>query len=78
MCILISKHDVSLFYSFLGVMPAYSRLDNALAAKLVSFYPENKKYPTHQGWVLYFDPSTGCLKAVSYILCIKMHFNVHL
>ena len=50
--------------SHLGVMPAYSSSDDALATKLVAFYPENKDQPTHQAWVLMQDPKNGNLDAV--------------
>ncbi len=49
---------------FLGVMPGYSQYDNALATKIVSFYPENKEKPTHQAWILLLDPESGSLNAV--------------
>jgi len=49
---------------FLAVMPGYSATDDALATKLVSFYPENTSLPTHQAWVMLFDPSCGSLLAV--------------
>ena len=48
-------------------MPAYSSYDNALATKVVTFYPENRDTPTHQAWILLLDPPTGSLKAVSSI-----------
>ena len=57
-------------------MPAYSRVDDALAAKIVSFYPENTKHPTHMAWVLYFEPSTGDLKAVSSLDIYSGHTNM--
>ncbi|HKS30822.1 MAG TPA: NAD(P)-binding domain-containing protein [Chthoniobacterales bacterium] len=41
---------------FLGVMPAAGR---ALGAKLVTFYPQNKKVPTHHAMILLFRPETG-------------------
>jgi ornithine cyclodeaminase/alanine dehydrogenase-like protein (mu-crystallin family) len=47
----ISRHD-----GFLGVMPASGR---ALGAKLVTFYPQNNKVPTHHAMVLLFRPETG-------------------
>merc|ERR550532_2695333 len=55
----VDKHK-----GFLGVMPGYSSTEEALATKLVSFYPENKDHPTHQAWVMLFEPSTGCLQAI--------------
>ena len=54
-------------------MPAFSSEDNCLAAKIVSFYPENKTVPTHQAWVLYFDPTNGSLSAVSFSSLIINH-----
>lgn len=41
---------------FFGVMPAYN---DALGAKIVSFYPENKDVHTHHGLILLFRPETG-------------------
>ena len=48
-------------------MPAYSKLDNTLAAKLVSVYPNNheKDLPSHLAHVLLYEAETGSLKAVS-------------
>ena len=46
-------------------MSAFSGRDEALAVKLVSFYPEAKDHPTHQAWVMIFNPATGNLTAVS-------------
>ena len=47
------------------MMPAYSSGDNSLAVKLVAFYPQNTAFPTHQAWVMYYDPTNGSLQAVS-------------
>jgi thiomorpholine-carboxylate dehydrogenase len=55
-----------IFHSHLGVMPGYSSSDEALATKIVAFYPENKDLPTHQAWVLMQDPTNGSLNAVCY------------
>ncbi|HEY2615073.1 MAG TPA: NAD(P)-binding domain-containing protein [Chthoniobacterales bacterium] len=41
---------------FFGVMPAHA---DALGAKLVTFYPSNKKVPTHHAMILLFRPETG-------------------
>lgn len=62
-------------FRFLHVMPGYSANDNALATKLVEFYPHNTDSPTHQGQVLLFDPVTGNLLAVStkYTLCLGVY-----
>ncbi|XP_064618170.1 ketimine reductase mu-crystallin-like [Liolophura sinensis] len=46
------------------VMPAYSEKDNALATKVVSFYPENKAVPTHHALIVLLEPTTGVPKAV--------------
>ncbi|XP_018421382.1 PREDICTED: ketimine reductase mu-crystallin [Nanorana parkeri] len=57
----VAKHS-----GFLGVMPAYSTVDDALTTKVVTFY-ENKtesEVPSHQATVLLFEPSNGSLKAV--------------
>ncbi|KAK2182607.1 hypothetical protein NP493_347g03085 [Ridgeia piscesae] len=52
------------YHGFLGVMSAFSGRDEALAVKLVSFYPEAKDHPTHQAWVMIFNPATGNLTAI--------------
>ena len=49
---------------FLLVMPGYSSSDGALATKLISFYPENVERPSHQAWIMLFEPSNGDLCAV--------------
>uniref|UniRef100_A0A8D0L3G9 Ketimine reductase mu-crystallin n=1 Tax=Sphenodon punctatus TaxID=8508 RepID=A0A8D0L3G9_SPHPU len=57
---------VEKYNGFLGVMPAYSAVDDALTTKLVTFY-ENMKdtsVPSHQATVFLFDPRNGTLKAV--------------
>ncbi|XP_075035812.1 ketimine reductase mu-crystallin [Mixophyes fleayi] len=57
---------VKKYSGFLGVMPAYSTVDDALTTKVVTFY-ENKtssEVPSHQATVLLFEPSNGTLKAV--------------
>lgn len=54
--------------SFLGVMPAYSAVDDALTTKLVTFYEGHSNtstVPSHQASVLLFEPSNGSLLAVS-------------
>lgn len=53
---------------FLGVMPAYSAAEDALATKLVTFYEGPRAAlagPSHQATVLLLEPSTGALLAVS-------------
>src|SRR5262245_52491369 len=44
---------------FLGVMPAVT--DQAMGAKLVSFYPKNagSPVPTHTAMIMLFEPQTG-------------------
>ncbi|XP_030068586.1 ketimine reductase mu-crystallin [Microcaecilia unicolor] len=63
---------VATYGGFLGVMPAYSATDDALATKVVTFY-ENKRpadenetpaFPSHHSTVLLFEPRNGILKAV--------------
>ncbi|XP_070269805.1 ketimine reductase mu-crystallin [Myotis yumanensis] len=52
---------------FLGVMPAYSAAEDALATKLVTFYEGPRAVPagpSHQATVLLLEPSTGALLAV--------------
>lgn len=48
-------------------MPAYVASRQALACKLVSFYPNNAaiNMNTHNATILLFDESTGTLKSVS-------------
>lgn len=41
---------------FFGVMPAFN---NALGAKLVTFYPHNTDVHTHHGLIVLFKPETG-------------------
>src|SRR5262245_37536152 len=44
---------------FLGIMPAVT--DDAMGAKLVSFYPKNagSPVPTHTAMIMLFEPQTG-------------------
>ncbi|XP_029432469.1 ketimine reductase mu-crystallin [Rhinatrema bivittatum] len=50
---------------FLGVMPAYSATDDALATKVVTFYEKKTPaFPSHYSTVLLFDPRNGILTAV--------------
>jgi ornithine cyclodeaminase/alanine dehydrogenase-like protein (mu-crystallin family) len=44
---------------FLGIMPAVT--DDAMGAKLVSFYPKNagSRVPTHTAMIMLFEPQTG-------------------
>src|ERR1044072_3107996 len=44
---------------FLGVMPAVA--ENAMGAKLVSFYPKNAgtAVPTHHAMIVLLEPATG-------------------
>lgn len=53
-------------------MPAYSATDEALACKLVSFFPGNVKHgkPTHLANILLYDPKYGELKAVNVMIPI--------
>ncbi len=46
---------------FLGLMPAHMQSTGALAAKLVTFYPQNaaKSLPTHLAVILLWDSATG-------------------
>ena len=57
----IIKFDFFIYFRHLAMMPGYSESDNALATKLVSFYPHNADRPTHQAWVMLFDPLSGSL-----------------
>jgi alanine dehydrogenase len=41
---------------FFGIMPAYGE---ALGAKLVTFYPNNRGVPTHHAMISLFRPETG-------------------
>lgn len=44
---------------FFGVMPAYAASRRALGAKLVTYYPQNERVPTHHAMILLFRPETG-------------------
>src|SRR5215218_2236467 len=44
---------------FLGLMPAYYTIGDALGVKLVAFYPQNQGIPTHHATILLFKPETG-------------------
>ncbi|XP_071976654.1 ketimine reductase mu-crystallin [Engystomops pustulosus] len=57
---------VAKYRGFLGVMPAYSAVDDALTTKVVTFYETktSSDIPSHQATVLLFEPSNGTLKAV--------------
>ena len=70
----LSRLD-QLLCSFFGVMPAYCREADSLAAKLVTFYGGNadKGLPTHQAIVAVFEPSTGTLLAVECALLSTDH-----
>lgn len=46
---------------YFGVMPAYT---GALGAKLVTFYPGNRRVPTHHALIVLFHPETGAPWAV--------------
>uniref|UniRef100_A0A2C9JFG1 Ketimine reductase mu-crystallin n=1 Tax=Biomphalaria glabrata TaxID=6526 RepID=A0A2C9JFG1_BIOGL len=49
---------------FLGCMPVYSREDDILATKIVSFFPQNKDVSTHHAVILVFCAHTGIPKAL--------------
>jgi ornithine cyclodeaminase/alanine dehydrogenase-like protein (mu-crystallin family) len=40
-------------------MPAYSSEDEALATKLVTFFPQNTGVPTHHAIIAVFNSKTG-------------------
>lgn len=46
-------------HGLLAVMPAYLPAANALTAKLVSLFPENRDRPTHQAVICCFDADNG-------------------
>lgn len=50
-------------------MPGYSAKCDALATKLVSFYPLNAGtgVPTHNAVILLFEASRGTVKAVRFL-----------
>ena len=50
--------------AMLAVMPAYLPSGGALTAKLVSLFPRNREYPTHQALICCFDAFTGAPAAV--------------
>lgn len=55
-------------YRFLGLMPSYCHSMDALATKIVSFYPNNssKGVVSHQAMVFLLEASTGTPLAVSW------------
>lgn len=54
------------YAGYLGLMPAYLRVQEAMGAKAVTFYPNNaaRDLPTHLAVVLLWDSKTGDLLAV--------------
>ena len=50
--------------AMLAAMPAYLPGAGALAAKLVSVFPQNRDCPTHHALICCFDPATGIPVAV--------------
>jgi len=50
--------------TYLGVMPAYSQSEEALATKIVTFNPNNTTIPTHNAIIVLNDVKTGLVKAV--------------
>lgn len=48
-------------------MSAYSQRENALATKVVGFYPENKGEPTHPSDIMLYSAVNGSLQAVSQL-----------
>src|ERR1051325_3413049 len=48
--------SIAAHHGFFAVMPAYG---GALGAKLVTFYPNNKKVPTHHAMIVLFRPHPG-------------------
>jgi alanine dehydrogenase len=50
--------------AMLAAMPAFLPSSGALAAKLVSLFPENTDRPTHQAIICCFDPANGAPLAV--------------
>jgi thiomorpholine-carboxylate dehydrogenase len=49
---------------FLLTMPGYVPSQEALATKIITFYPDNIGVPTHQGFVMLFDHTNGSLLAL--------------
>ncbi|CAD5115871.1 DgyrCDS4811 [Dimorphilus gyrociliatus] len=45
-------------------MSAFSQRENALATKVVGFYPENKDEPTHPSDIMLYNPLNGSLQAI--------------
>ena len=58
------------------MMPVYSRCEDALTCKLVSFYPGNAKHgkPTHLATIMLYDPMYGELKAVSVNVAFVVNY----
>lgn len=49
---------------FFGSMPVYSKVDDIIATKLVSFFPQNTSVATHNAVVLVFSTETGVMRAI--------------
>jgi len=49
---------------FFASMPVYSKVDDIIATKMVSFFPKNTTVPTHNAVVLVFSTQTGMLRAM--------------
>jgi len=56
-------------------MPGYIPSHNAMASKLITFYKENVDKPTHQAWIMLFEPTNGSLLAVSMIQEFVSYFS---
>ncbi|MBS7620398.1 ornithine cyclodeaminase family protein [Candidatus Bathyarchaeota archaeon] len=54
------------FGGSLSLMPSYLEESGALATKIISIYPKNRKrgYPTTAAWIVVNDPETGVMEAL--------------
>lgn len=57
-------------------MPAYSSTDQALAVKLVTFYPQNTDVPTHNAIIAVFNSHNGIPEVVCQHNMNIVHIHV--
>ncbi|XP_067672237.1 ketimine reductase mu-crystallin-like [Haliotis asinina] len=49
---------------YFGIMPGYSQQDEAMAVKLITYFPMNTDVRTFHGCILMFDANTGIPKTI--------------
>ena len=61
-------------FRYLGLMPSYCYSADALATKIITFFPDNgnKGVPSHQAVVFLMDAATGSPLAVCPLIGIKL------